>query len=360
MAADLLFSDKPALELNSEAAEIAGHLFIFLDYYPKYFNSCTMEGMYFRGIENLYSIFKDSAWLINEFSFCYTGEEDCRAQANQQFSGIVDTEKLKTIYRTISDLRTIQSHPVSAGNPDLTGRCEKWFSEQLGGKQKPGSNEDFIILTRKLHGYAGIVNDECGKFIEAVKKSPDQAEIIERWEDIIVSRYLKKQVLLMDSLRFFLKSEKIKDNPTPEQMLLRYFYFDYSQILDMADHVKNNYNNDSIAEFLETSANNIEAERLKELKDAGIDLGSLDDIPKIAHKYTKSEKELKRKLINYFFENKLEKLIKPHKSTSLNIYDLTENIIKNTEPTMLDVPDTEFSFGFYRFISLTSPCYPLL
>ena len=359
MAADLLFSDKPALELNSEAAEIAGHLFIFLDYYPKYFNSCTMEGMYFRGIENLYSIFKDSAWLINEFSFCYTGEEDCRAQANQQFSKIVGNDELKKIHSTICNLRTIQSHTCSAGNSVLTGRCEAWFSSILG-KNKPGTNEDFEKLTQKLHDYARTVNDACGKFIEEVKNSPDQAKIIERWEDIIVSRYLKKQDLLMDSLRFFLKSEKIKDNPTPEQMLLRYFYFDYSQILDMADHVKNNYNNDSIAEFLETSANNIEAERLKELKDAGIDLGSLDDIPKIAHKYTKSEKELKRKLINYFFENKLEKLIKPHKSTSLNIYDLTENIIKNTEPTMLDVPDTEFSFGFYRFISLTSPCYPLL
>lgn len=345
MAADLLFSDTPALDLNYEAAKIAQHLFIFLDYHPDYFKSCTMEGMYFRGVENLYSIFKDSAWLINEFSFCYTGEKDYKTPGNQQFSQTVDTRTLRDIFKKISDLRTLESHTSSAGNTVLTARCEAWFAERLGGKKKPGSNDDYGHLTKKLHDYANIIKCECSKFIKAVEDSPDKAGIIERWEDIIVSRYLIKQDLLMNSLRLYINAVSIGNKTNPEEMLISYFYYDYNCILDAAD----NFPDTRIADFLRNSAHIISEERLKELNkelkkelnEADTGISSLEDIPHISN-------QQKKILIKHFFKNKLKKLIDRYKSSDLNIDDLAVMIIKNTN-TVLDDPESGYQFKFDRF-----------
>lgn len=342
--ADLLFSDKPAIELNEAVQDkLADHLFLFLEYHPDYFKSCTAEGSYFRGVENLYSIFKDCAWLINEFSFCYTGEKDYSNEKVKQFSKIVDTKMLNYIYQIVLALRTLQSHTSSAGNPAVTLKCEDWFSKILNGKLKPGGVDDYMELTKTLHGYAVSIKEECGNFIAESARSADRDGIIKRWEDIIVSRYLKKQDLLMDSVYEYINSASIIKETDPykrnkiinkvsKDMLISYFYYDIKLMYDYAD----NCTDPELKELLEKSADELSKQRLSAMQNEGILLGSFYDIPN-----GRISSEQKKQLIDHFFKNELKQLIEPYKSTYLNIGDLTVEIIENTSTV---IPGCQNSF----------------
>lgn len=89
MINSLLFSPAEADRLNNRVkSEIADHLFLFINYSPNYLIPPSVDAKYRLAVENLYSIFKDTAWVILNFSEIYTGKSKKNQEKNEIFPRI--------------------------------------------------------------------------------------------------------------------------------------------------------------------------------------------------------------------------------------------------------------------------------
>lgn len=324
----LLFSAEPTRILNERVEkEIDNRLFLFLNYCPDYIIPPNYDGKYIHAVANLYSIFKDSAWIILSFTECFTGEKNYGLERVQEFSQRVNTRELKNIFDIVSDLRTIDSHTESCNDKILTARCEKWFSEVIK-KKKPSTNVDFKSLLDKLNVFADTIVSECNKFIDEVKKAQNKEEIIDRWKNKIIDRYIIKQEMLKQALGIYIRSPcqeeltKVKAQKKINRIILSYFYYDYKQICELAETPRLPK---EISDYLKEQAQKIEDDRITELKNiSNFNISSLKELEKL------KDNNLAKNLIDFFFNHKLRDLIEKSQAETMYIEDIACLILENT------------------------------
>lgn len=326
---NLLFSVKPTCRLNERVEkEIDSHLFLFLNYCPDYIIPPNYDGKYTHAVANLYSIFKDSAWIIPSFTECFTGETNYGSEIAQEFSKRVNTRELKNIFDIVSDLRTMEAHPDSCNDKILTARCEKWFSEVIK-KKKPSTNIDFKSLLDKLSVFADTIVSECDKFIDEVKKDQNKEKIINRWKNKIIDRYIIKQDMLKQALGIYIISScregltKSNVQKKINKIILSYFYYDYKQICEFAE---NPGLPEKISDYLKKQAQNMEDNRIKELKKyvLNLSISSLKELEKL------KDNNLSKNLIDFFFKHELRDLIENSQAEKMYIEDIACLILENT------------------------------
>ena len=352
MENSILFSSEAADELNNRVtSDIAPHLFLFLDYCPNYLIPPNDDGKYHLAIANLYSIFKDTAWIILDFNYIYTGEK----HFNSGFEKSVSTQKLRNIFENVSALRTLQGHTSSAGDPLAQGRCEHWFDSVLE-KSKPKTTNDYYLLLQELEKYARIIIEECDKFIDCVKTASNQEAMIRRWEDSIIKKYIVKRDMFYNSAsKYFYsnpKTESVTNIPTTGQfynkiknLIISYYYYDYEKIksfttIGLPAEISN---------YLNKVANDLSLERVNNLnrKIRGLNLHSLENLYPCNR-----EKEVAEKLVDFFLSSEFEMLIRNTLNRSIDkslvIEDIVVRLFDETA-TYLYLPNGEKIGTFYRF-----------
>lgn len=337
MINSLLFSPAEADRLNNRVkSEIADHLFLFINYSPNYLIPPSVDAKYRLAVENLYSIFKDTAWVILNFSEIYTGKSKKKSIEERDFSKDVDTKTIRSIFQIISDLRTIHGHTSATTDIMLTGRCEQWFSNFLKYK-KPQTIDDYEILTNELKKYADIIVTECEKFIDKVKKSKNKAAIVGRWEDAVIKRYTLSQDMFRQAIYKYYyiqnSSTGVFDtslvNGCVNRIITSYYYFDYQILMDKVDIPSipipiKVFLKKQAAAISKTRTNKL-SEEIKDLKLTCLDELFLSNLN--ADNY--------KKIHDYFFKNDLEVLIREQLTDSdkksLDIDDLVIAILENTK-----------------------------
>lgn len=337
MLDSLLFSQKEANRLNKRVqTDIDSHLLLFIDFMPDYLIPPNPDAKYQLAVNNLYSVFKDTAWCIRSFLLIFTGSDNPKSAAGRTFPSTVTRNEINKIYSIISDLRTIQAHTTStATDIMLKNRCERWFSSCIS-KTKPVTVDDYIQLLVQLKLYADTLVTECNNFIDAVHTSPNIGAIIQRWEDCIIDRYVHSRDAIRRSIYLYYQNSLYSPPLYPtssaiqnqvDDIIISYYYYDYYQLSEMT---RNPMLNPALRSALQAEADQLAQNRTSDLNKK-LKLG-LADLTDLYPMYV--NKETRIKIIDHFFGNDLKDILSARLSDgtakSMHPDDLVTAMIQET------------------------------
>ena len=331
----ILSSSKEADKLNERVEKkIAEHLFIFYRYSPDYFSPPSPDGKYFLAVENLYSIFIDTGWVINYFWRIFSGKDTFEGYDGSDFAAKVDTKALKEIKDIVIPLRTLQGHTTSSLEAKTVEPAEDWYKKCLG-TYKPRSLDHYSTLLEYLYKYADEIKLQCTNFIDFLSEyiknnASEKDEIIHRWEVEIMNRFTVKQDLFDNAVDVYYRGLNLEENylnllqqpkgkAKRDQLIISYFYYDIEQL-------EKNYSDDKAFKKLK-------AERLEEIKKV-IDGSSITCVSDLRYSKPSNGKALK----DYFYKKYFKALALKHISSadgerSIMIEDIVVNMLENEEIT---------------------------
>lgn len=175
---DILFSSEAADKINQEVREkVADHLFLVCNYDPEMLTSINPDGRFYVAVLNFYKFLIDG----NVYS---------------KLSPALKSYNISYKYRTISqnknlisDIRAVVAHTVSTYGESY-GRYCKWLMSVIHKKELE-TDDDYGKAVDDLRTRADNAEREFLSMVDAVGKNTDKADIIEVWENAIISFYCK-------------------------------------------------------------------------------------------------------------------------------------------------------------------------
>lgn len=335
-SSSLLFSSAPADAINDMVKSLNPKYFIFLHYSPNRMSANSDDAKYRNGVNHLYAIFQECAWVIRRFGYIYTGEKDRTASGRKEIDLIINANLLMEIEKTVKELRTYMNHNISAqgGQQICIDFCEKWFSDHCGDT-KPRTPEHYQNLNNELERYAKVVEKSCYDFIDKVSKSPNQQAILERWGNEIVKRYQRSHDIVLQSIAtyyYYNSSYPQKMNSTDEcrARAKRIIIDHYNSMNQYVCDLKSKIANPKVLQELTDAHSKYTDDLLYSMNNqVGLDTSMMSSTADLLALVSFDIE----KVIRYFFEQELPLLINAALNRNCNctfdIYDLIEEIMKN-------------------------------
>lgn len=175
---DILFSSEAGNKINKEVRKkVAGHLFLICNYNPEMLKSVNPDGRFYVAVLNFYKFLIDG----NIYS-----------KLSPKLRSYNLTYKYGTISHNkglISDIRAVIAHTVSTYSASYDRYC-KWLMSIIHKKELE-TEDDYDKAVYDLRIRADNTETEFISMVDAVSRSIDKADIIEAWENAIISFYCK-------------------------------------------------------------------------------------------------------------------------------------------------------------------------
>lgn len=242
MGSDILLTADNANSINELVEKrIDPGLFFFCNYEPIPQITKDPVGLFLIKLNNFYKLFKDSAWLLFDLPYIYTGNK------RVDHSTLPFPQKaINSIFRETNDLRTGFCHNISSNNGDgiTIDHINQWFIHH-----RPKGSTDFESLIKGIDDDTNTVIKACERFINSIGDlhNPDRANAIERWKQVIIDHYADKKDIVFHMIGSYYNSlhpsqsstkpNKFKENVV-KPILISYYAYDFDQYLKKLDYIK--------------------------------------------------------------------------------------------------------------------------
>jgi len=175
---DILFSSEAGNKINKEVRKkVAGHLFLICNYNPEMLKSVNPDGRFYVAVLNFYK------FLIDGNIYSKLSQELRSYNLSYKYGTISHNKGL------ISDIRAVIAHTVSTYSESYDRYC-KWLMSIIHKKELE-TEDDYDKAVYDLRIRADNTETEFLSMVDAVSRSIDKADIIEAWENAIISFYCK-------------------------------------------------------------------------------------------------------------------------------------------------------------------------
>lgn len=179
--------------LNARVRErISPRLYIFCNYENRCW-AISQEGQFWHQILNLYKVMIDTNYVTGRAKEILTDNNMCQWKDVRRK---IQYDDLKKLTDQISGFRSVEAHNISKYNGYFQALDMKEFRQWIFSiihMEKPLTEDHFKILNRELEKMSIQLEKYIILFLEYVERAEDKEEIIERWENAIISKYTQKE-----------------------------------------------------------------------------------------------------------------------------------------------------------------------